>query len=192
MSNSTLTQVECCKYLGIILDSKMSWVQHITYVQNKVSKGIVGIMYQARKYLIKKSMACLYNSYIYPYLIYCVESWGNVAKCHLDPMFILQKKIIRIITFSSYAKSSQFLFTALNILHLCNLIQNIIGFMMYKLVNNNNNCLKSNIQCIEIRVQWTGLMPDVMNELYTTNDQIHNHFTRQCNFFHINKGHSNI
>ena len=21
--------------------------------------------------------------------------------------------------------------------------------------NNNNNCLKSNIQCIEIRVQWT-------------------------------------
>ena len=23
------------------------------------------------------------------------------------------------------------------------------------LYNNNNNCLKSNIQCIEIRVQWT-------------------------------------
>ena len=22
-------------------------------------------------------------------------------------------------------------------------------------MNNNNNCLKSNIQCIEIRVQWT-------------------------------------
>ena len=37
-----------------------------------------------------------------------------------------------------------------------------------------------------------GLLPDVMNELYTTNDQIHNHFTRQCNFFHINKGHSNF
>ena len=23
------------------------------------------------------------------------------------------------------------------------------------IINNNNNCLKSNIQCIEIRVQWT-------------------------------------
>ena len=37
-----------------------------------------------------------------------------------------------------------------------------------------------------------GLLPDVMNELYTTNDQIHNHFTRQCYFVHINKGHSNV
>ena len=121
MSNSRQTQVECCKYLGVILESKMSWVQHITYVKYKVSKGI-GSMYQARKYLNKKSLAGLYNSYIYPYLIYCVESWGNLAKCHLDPLFILQDTIIIIITFSSYDKSSQFLFTALNILPLCNLI----------------------------------------------------------------------
>ena len=64
-------------------------------------------MYQAWKYLNKKSLVGLYNSYIYPYLIYCVESWGNIAKCHLDPLlFILQKKIIRIITFSSYDKSA--------------------------------------------------------------------------------------
>ena len=97
---------------------------------------------------------------------------GNIAKCHIDPLFIVQKKIIRIITFSSYDKSAEFLFTEMNILPLFNLIQNRKGFMMYELVN--------------------GLLPDVMNELHTTNDQIDNHFTRQCNFFHINKGHSNV
>ena len=37
-----------------------------------------------------------------------------------------------------------------------------------------------------------GLLPEVMNELYTTNDQIHVHFTRQYHFFHINKGRSNV
>ena len=26
---------------------------------------------------------------------------------------------------------------------------------IHLLLNDNNNCLKSNIQCIEIRVQWT-------------------------------------
>ena len=34
------------------------------------------------------------------------------------------------------------------------------------------------------------LLPEVMNELYTTNDQIHDHFTRQDNFFNNNKGRS--
>ena len=50
LDNCQLTGTECCKYLGVILDSKIAWVQHITYVKSKVFKGI-GIMYQARKYL---------------------------------------------------------------------------------------------------------------------------------------------
>ena len=49
----------------------------------------------------------------------------------------------------------------LNILPLYNLIQNRISFMMYKLVKIN------------------GRLPEVMKELYSTNDQIHDHFTRQ-------------
>ena len=53
MNNYVLNEVKCCEYLGIILDSKISWVQHIAYVKSKISKGI-GIMYQARKFLSKK------------------------------------------------------------------------------------------------------------------------------------------
>ena len=63
MNNCTLIGTECYKYLGVILDSKMSWVQHITYVKSKVSEGI-GIMYQARKYLDKNSLINLYNNFI--------------------------------------------------------------------------------------------------------------------------------
>ena len=101
MDNSTLSKTQNLKYLGVILDHKVSWIQHISYVKNKISKGI-GIMYKARRYLGSKSLVNLYHSYIYPYLIYCIESWGNAAQCHLEPLFKLQKKIIRIITFSDY------------------------------------------------------------------------------------------
>ena len=31
----------------------------------------------------------------------------------------------------------------------------VCGSVLQRGHNNNNNCLKSNIQCIEIRVQWT-------------------------------------
>ena len=60
INNCKLTGTECYKYLGVILDSKMSWVQHITYVKSKFSMGI-GIMYQARKYLDKNSLVNLYK-----------------------------------------------------------------------------------------------------------------------------------
>ena len=50
MDNSTLSKTQNLKYLGVILDHKVSWIQHISYVKNKISKGI-GIMYKARRYL---------------------------------------------------------------------------------------------------------------------------------------------
>ena len=40
--------VESAKYLGIIIDRKLNWIDHITYVKNKISKGM-GIMYKARQ-----------------------------------------------------------------------------------------------------------------------------------------------
>ena len=87
MDKTKLREVECIKYLGVILDNKLSWIQHISYVKNKISKGI-GIMYKARNYINKKALIGLYHSYIYPYLIYCIESWGNASNCHLDPLFV--------------------------------------------------------------------------------------------------------
>ena len=101
MDNQVLTKVNSTKYLGIIVDHKLNWIDHITYVKAKISKGI-GIMYKARKYLNKNTLKNLYHAYIYPYLTYCVEAWGCASKCHLNSLFLLQKKILRIMTFSPY------------------------------------------------------------------------------------------
>ena len=89
MDKTNLWEVECIKYLGVILDNKLSWIQHISHVKNKISKGI-GIMYKARNYINKKTLLGLYHSYINPYFIYCIESWGNASNCHLDgPLNVL-------------------------------------------------------------------------------------------------------
>ena len=98
MDNYTLSKTQNLKYLGVILDHKVSWIQHISYVENKISKGI-SIMYKARIYLGSKSLVNLYHSYIYPYLIYCIESWGNAAHCHLEPLFKLQFLLLELLLF---------------------------------------------------------------------------------------------
>ena len=83
--------------------------------QSKISNGI-GIMYKARNYINKKALLGLYHSYIYPYLIYCIESWGNASNCHIDHLYMLQKRILRILTFSNYDVPSELLFWYTNIL----------------------------------------------------------------------------
>ena len=125
MNKSSLSNMKNHKYLGVILDSKMSWIQHSAYVKNKVAKGI-GIMFKARTYLDRRSLINLYNAYIYPYLINCVESWGNAPKCYLDQLYILQRRIVRLITFSDYNQAayvpSEYIFRELQVLPLYNLV----------------------------------------------------------------------
>ena len=55
---------------------------------------------------------------------------------------------------------------------LYNLVQNRIGFMMYKFVN--------------------GLLPDIMSDLCIVNNEVHNHFTRQSYFLHTRKGKNHV
>ena len=89
----------------MIIDNKVTWIPHITYVKNKVSRGI-GIMFKAK---------------------------NNQEK---------------------------------------QLVVNKIGIMMYKYANN--------------------LLPQVINDMYTTNSDVHNYTTRQKHLLNVNKSNINI
>ena len=84
-------------------------------------------MYKARKYLNKNNLKNLYHDYIYPYFTYCVEVWGCASKCHLNSLFLLQKKILRIMTFSQYLSHTDSLFKNLEILPIDKIFIDRIG-----------------------------------------------------------------
>ena len=73
MDDCSLNKVNSAKYLGVIIDDNLNWIDHIVYIKNIISKGI-GIMYKANNFLNKSSLIDLYYSYIYPYFTYCLES----------------------------------------------------------------------------------------------------------------------
>ena len=126
MDNTILVKTSSLKYLGVIVDHKLNWIEHISYVRNKVSKGI-GIMYKARRFLNKKKLLSLYHSYIYPYLIYCIEVWGCAA-----PSILLQKKIVRIMTFAPYLAHTEPIFNSLELLPVEKIFINRVGIVMFK------------------------------------------------------------
>ena len=125
-------------------------------------------MYRVRSFLTKSSLRKLYFSYIYPYLIYCIEIWGISPQSHLRPLLLLQKKIVRIMTFSTYYAHTDPLFKDLNILTIDKLVVHRIGIAMYK-INN-------------------GLFPSVLNDLYKKNNVIHDHNTRTKDMFRVSLG----
>ena len=92
MDDKIIKESPHIKYLGVILDNKLNWIEHIGYVKNKVAKGI-GIICKARKFLTKKVLLTLYNTFIFPYLIYCVEIWGCAKKTHFINFGMCKKNI---------------------------------------------------------------------------------------------------
>ena len=70
-------------------------------------------MYKAKRHLNKHSLRNLYHAYIYPYLTYCIEVWGCGTKFQLNSLFLVQIKILRIVTFSPYIANTDPLFKVL-------------------------------------------------------------------------------
>ena len=158
MDDKIIKESPHIKYLGVILDNKLNWIEHIGYVKNKVAKGI-GIICKARKFLIKKVLLTLYNTFIFPYLIYCVEIWGCAKKTYLASLYILQKRIVRTITFADKLAHTGPIFKDIEVLPLTKLIHCRIGLFMYKI--------------------FYKLQPTVINKMYGQNVDIHTYKTRQ-------------
>ena len=78
IDDAIIKEASTIKYLGVILDNKLKWTctSHIALVKNKVSKRI-GIIQRACKFLTtcKATLSKLYYTFIFPYLIHCVEVW---------------------------------------------------------------------------------------------------------------------
>ena len=101
INGSHINRVYFTKFLGVIIDSKLTWKNHITKIRTKISKAI-GIICKSRKLFNQEILVTLYYSFVYPYFIYCIENWGLAAEAHLSMMLKLQRKIVRIIMSAGY------------------------------------------------------------------------------------------
>ena len=103
-----------------------------------------------KRFLFKESLLTLYNSLLKPHFIYCLTSWGSTTKSRLNVLFLLQKKIVRILTGSDYHAHSESLFIELKIMNVFQLHRYFTGILVYKSISNiyfkywNNLFHKSN------------------------------------------------
>ena len=165
-----ISETNQTKFLGVIIDNKLSWKQHISHICGKVSKGI-GIIIKTCKHLSKEALKSMYYSFIYPYLTYCNHIWGSASISILNRLFILQKKAIRIICGAKRRDPTDPLFLRLKLLPLYDINTFLIGQFMYRVFHKKVPCLFDNyfmLNCVyhsyETRQRYMYHLPTVRTE----------------------------
>ena len=91
--------------------------------------------FHLRYSLNSKTLLNLYYTLAYPFLTYSIIAWGNTYQTSLQPLFVLQKKPIRIITFSRFFEHTSPLFKDLNVIKLFDEVTVPIAVFMFKFKN---------------------------------------------------------
>lgn len=146
------------KFLGITIDDRLNWHDHIVSVKNKMSRTLYNLK-MIKNILPKYVLKTLYTTLLQPYMDYGILLWGATNQCHLNKLNVIQKKAIRTITNSNYNEHTAPLFKDLNLLRLNDLYKLNVGKFMYKMTHNK--------------------LPLPIKHTFIQNQEMHNHNTRQ-------------
>ena len=163
LNEMPVNEVTFATFLGVTVDNRLTWNEHAGAVCNKIAKNI-GIMYKLHM-LPKRILLLLYNTLILPYLNYCNIAWGHAFQIHINRIFLLQKKAMRIVTHSSYLSHSGPLFSSSKVLNIMDLNKLNIALFMF--------CYKQN------------LLPNSLMNYFHLNTSVHNYSTRISRNIHI-------
>ena len=96
LCNKDIERKSESKFLGVILDEKLTWASHIIAVKSKMSRYI-GVMCKVKKFLPLSARIQIFHSFVQSYLNFCSLVWGFAAKSHINSLFSKQKQGLRAI-----------------------------------------------------------------------------------------------
>ena len=78
MANTLIQRKTESRFLGVIIDEKLTWSQHITSLKSKMSR-YVGILYKIKHLLPMKSRLQIFHSFIQSHINFCSVVWVSPA-----------------------------------------------------------------------------------------------------------------
>jgi len=112
-SNSVITNLNRTKFLGLTIDSTLSWKDHMVELTTKLNKACFAT-WTIKTFMSFNVLRTVYFSYFHTLLYYGIIFWGNSRLS--TNVFKIQKRIIRIITNKGKRDSCRQPFKTLQIL----------------------------------------------------------------------------
>ena len=136
INDSIIKQTNCCKFLGLFIDSGLTWKSHIDYICKIIARNI-GVINRIKNFFPGPVLDSLYNTLVVSYINYGILAWGGSSSKTLNRLLLLQKLALRIINFSDFNAHTDPLFLKHKTLKLKDIYYYQLGSLMYQFTSNN-------------------------------------------------------
>ena len=160
MGNTTLEQVDEMKYLGVYIDSALTWNSHINYLSRILSRS-AGIFSKLRYYVDRATILKTYHSLFNSHLQYGILCWGATSAENINRIQVLQNKAIRNITKAPMFSRLDNHYLNLRLLK----VQDLFKLEVIKFMHNHHN----------------SISPDYFVNFFQKVNRSHAHSTRASN-----------
>ena len=135
IGSNNIKRKSSIKFLGVMLDKHISWIDHVRTIENKIAKNI-GLLYRGSQFLNEYSLKTLYFWYIHSCLNYANIAWASTCATKLKRVYLKQKHAVRIVLNKDKLTHSKPIFENLNALNVyqINIYQHLNS--MHKFINN--------------------------------------------------------
>ena len=161
-TDGLIKSVNKAKYLGTLLDAKLTFSDHIKALETKVSRS-VGILSKLKYFLPQDALLKLYYALIHSHLNYGILAWGYTYHSYLLKLMRLQNKAIRIVTCSGWNNSAFPLFKKTNVLTIPLLFQYETAILVHR---HSSNDLPVNLS------NYFTLSKNIYSTRSTTNENL--------------------
>ena len=152
-----LTKSKYIKFLGISLDQNLSWIFHLSELSKKLARTC-GIFFKNRSFFPINALVLVYNSLFLPFLQYSIIIWGQTFTSYLEPLVLLQKKIVRAIAHQHLLSHTLSIIQSFKLLQLYDILRMKLLCFVYEAINKLN--------------------PYCFHGFFLLNSEFHEYFTR--------------
>ena len=135
INKNNIKQVEIFEYLGVYVDNKLSWQNHVQNLQTKLAK-FTGLVYKIRNFVPRKIIMMIYNALVGSYLRYAIRAWGSCSPHLKNTLQAAQNKAIRALMFLPYTSNVQACFSDLKILNVDHVFEHETAKLLHSVIYN--------------------------------------------------------
>lgn len=99
MNQINLPRVNSVRDLGVILDTKLNFIQHIDNIISSSNKLLGFTLRHGKLFRTNKSLLIIYNSFVLSKLNFASPSWNPHYECHIKRLESVQHKFLKHLSY---------------------------------------------------------------------------------------------